>query len=285
MYNSVPTIVNYPFSNISMTFSLVCSLYLLVWRLCFRQILIFIGWPDNLKTIYACEDMSAIVHSSSLCPVLFMLLMSQPYRPSAAMSSHPKWWQDGANAMIDLCIGYMIYDAFSSLIYRNYIITPGLFRIYISGGDWCFMGHHLATIIYMVSCRVLGAGQMSTMIAMFLGELTNPVQNMMLTMELAIDLGSCCTGPWIQFLYPYVRFLYGLLYASIRMVIAPLFFLHISYDLLFTKQGKKNIPFGLGIVWVTLIWGVTVGAIPWIYEAADIVKSFRIDLSNLKEEL
>jgi len=168
------------------------------------------------------------------------------------MSSHPQWWQDGSNAMMEFCIGYMIYDGLSSLIYRNYVFTPGLFALEI-GSDLPFLGHHIATILYMTSCRKIQAGQMSTMIAMFLGEFTNPFQNTMLCLEDAMKLGDCCAGAGTKFLYPRVRFVFGFLYASIRIVIAPLFFAHITYKLLLTKEGRTNVNVKLGGLWVFLL--------------------------------
>lgn len=285
LYNAVPHIVSFPFTKISMTFALCCALFLLCVRLLIEQVLIGIGWPDLLETVLVSENLAAVVHSSILCPTLLVLLWNQPYKPAGLMSDHPKWWQDASSAMIDLTTGYMIYDGLFSLIYRNYIYTPGLFSISIPAADYAFMGHHIATVLYMVSSRIIGAGHMSTMMAMFLGEFTNPAQNVMLSSIEAMKLGECCAGPMLLSLYPYVRFIYGFFYASIRIVIAPCIFLHISIVVLFSKEGKKNIPIGLGILWVSLLWGVTVGAIPWMYEAVDIVKDFMANSQGLGQEL
>lgn len=258
-------------------FSIYGALFLLVWRLFLLRLLIHLGWPGMEKATWFCaENIPAIIHSSNLCPILFLLLRSQPYNPASKMSSHPQWWQDASNAMMEFCIGYMIYDGCSSLIYRNYVFTPGLFSLKI-GADLPFLGHHIATVLYMYSCRRIQAGQMSTMIAMFLGEFTNPFQNCMLCMKEAMTLGDCCAGDLIKFYYPRARFVFGLLYASIRIVIAPLFFAHISYKLLLTKEGRANVNIKLGGMWVFLLWAVTVGAIPWMIESVEIVRNAVFD--------
>jgi len=252
-------------------FSIYCSFYLFAWRVFLLRFLIYIGWPGMDKsTWFVAENVPAIIHSANLCPILYLLLRSQPYNPASKMSAHPQWWQDGANAMMEFCIGYMVYDGLSSLLYRNYVFTPGLFAIKI-GADLPFLGHHIATVLYMYSCRRIQAGQMSTMIAMFLGEFTNPFQNAMLCLEAAIKQGDCCAGPLAIFLYPKVRFIFGFLYASIRIVIAPIFFAQISYTLLLTKEGRSNVNVKLGSLWVFLLWAVTIGAIPWMIESVEIV--------------
>ena len=285
LYNAVPHLVSFPFTTISMTFSLCCGLFLLCARLLILRILIQIGWPDVLETVLVAENLSAVVHSSILCPTLLVLLLKQPYKPVGLLSNHPKWWQDASSAMIELTTGYMIYDGLTSLIYRNYVYTPGLFSITIPTADYAFMGHHIATVLYMVSSRIIGAGHMSTMMAMYLGEFTNPAQNIMLSIIEAMKLGECCAGPLLLSFNPYIRFIYGLLYASIRIFIAPCVFLHISAVALFSKEGRKNIPIGLSILWVALLWGVTIGAIPWMYEAVDIVRDFMIKNQGLGQEL
>lgn len=272
VYRAVPKSINIPFTQTSMSFSLVCALYLLVWRLFLGRFLIYIGWPDSMQTIMVSENISAIVHSMHLCPLLLILLLKYPFRPAGPITDHSQWWQDGANAMIELCTGYMIYDAVCSLLYRNYILTPGAFSIHLPAADWCFLGHHIATVLYMSSSRINKAGHMSAMWAMFLGEVTNPVQNTMLSFDEAMKLGDCCAGSFILTFYPYVRFAYGLLYAMFRIVFGPVAFAYTTFVCLFTKEGRANVPLALSLLWVSLLWGITYGSIPWMQEAIEIVQ-------------
>lgn len=276
LYRSVPTLINLPFTSISVTFIICCSFYLSAWRLSLNRMLILLGWPaDHMDTLYATENLTAVVHSLHLCPVLAVLLLTQPYSAVSKMSSHPQWWQDCAHAMMGFCTGYMMYDFALSLLWRNY--QPGVGFV-ISVADWCFIGHHFATSICMQYTLINGAGHMGVLAMMLWGELSNPIQNTMYTLDLAKGLGQeCCSSIFMEeVIYPIVHFSHGLGYATLRIFFGPGTTMDITYRSFFTKEGKANIPLALKLFYMISLWGVLLGSASWVIEAVDIVKSYLI---------
>jgi hypothetical protein len=111
------------------------------------------GWPaGNTLTQEAAAGVAAISHSSSLVPGLWMCFRSHPYRPSEKMADAPGWWQDAASALIQFCTGYMLYDAAVNILWQRR--ETGL-----TSDDLLFLAHHVVTILYMISTRIVCAGQ------------------------------------------------------------------------------------------------------------------------------
>lgn len=302
LYRAVPQ-VNFPGTNLNVSFMLLSAAVLWTVRLCFKFTLInYFGWPaDQEVTNEAIGSMTAAFHSIQLVPGLFVALRTQPYRPSEKISNAPQWWQDlvsgknsvfylfvciGQNfilfltlhlfsALMQMCTGYMIYDSLASIILLH---GPNL-----SPTDYMFLGHHLATTIYMTQTRVIGAGHTSAMICMFLGEFTNPFHNSFLASSHALQL-DCCNGPWMQQFNYVMGFFFSFFYVAIRLVIAPIFFLHVTYDLLFSET-RKNIGLGNRLFWIFMIWAVEIGSKDWIISCAGLLASYYIHIRSVLHQL
>lgn len=126
----------------------------------------------------------ALTHSTLLLGPLFGLLMTHPtMKPSSQFSDSPPKWNYVAKTLISYTTSYMLQDAFWMLYYS----TDPSQSAYPSPGenDMMFLLHHLATILYMSSCRYIDAGHYSAMWLMWLGEVTNPVHNVYLLLEYA----------------------------------------------------------------------------------------------------
>ena len=112
---------------------------------------------------------------------------------------------------------------------------------------------------------------------MLTGEATAPIMNVLRIARTAandeISAHSILGRGLLQMIYPYVEYLFALLYASFRIVIGPICAAHLTYDILLTKKGRKNVPVGLSAVWLTMVWGVLFGSIPWIKGALTILKA------------
>jgi hypothetical protein len=188
-------------------------------------------------------------------------------RPCAKMSAAPQWWQDSVTTLLQFCTGYMIYDALIQFGADKWVPGQGFV---LSAGDWMFLGHHFATAFYMTSTRIAGAGHVSALLLMFAGEFTAPMMNLRRIGRI-VEGTQGCAIPLVTTLYPYVNWVYALLYASFRIVVGPLLGVYISYDLIGTKEGRANVPLGLSIAWLTMCWGVIIGSIPWIKDAISIL--------------
>lgn len=233
------------------------------------------GWPTQSKhTRAVAGSIATIFHSTALVLGLGAALSTQKYDPSGHMDDHPDWWADGAHALIQFCTGYMIYDAAVQFIADRW--QKGVGPV-LRAADYMFLGHHAATSLYMISARLCEAGHMSAMILMLTGEATAPIMNVLRIARTAandeISAYSILGRSLLQMIYPYVEYLFALLYASFRIVIGPICAAHLTYDILLTKKGRKNVPVGLSLVWLTMVWGVLFGSIPWIKNALTILKA------------
>jgi len=220
-----------------------------------------LGWPDNYRTSFCAACTTSIIHSIVLCVTLGIILFDQPYIPSAKLSDAPKYWQNATLAMLQMCTGYMCYDMIGMLVDNNWAPHPD---------DSLYFAHHFVTIFYMSQTRVLGSGVISAMSLMFTGELTNPFQNSNEVVRHAVQIADI--GNTWHVLHPYVELAYGATYSIMRSFVAPLQMIHLSYDLLFTKTGRQNVPIYIGILWVIMMWGIVLGSWPWTMEAIEMVK-------------
>lgn len=276
LYNTVPKI-HLPGTNFDVSITIVAACILYGARRVGELILESHGWPAGSPiTIEAAASIAAIVHSTTLVPGLWFALSSQPYIPSTAMSEHPQWWQDAVTALLQFCTGYMIYDGLCNIILLTW-------EVGMNSGNWMFLGHHFATAFYMTSARLLGAGHISALICMLLGEATNPVHNAFMITELEKTLDHY-NGEQHGAVY-YIEVTFCILYLIFRVVLGPLGMLHITYDLLITKQGRQNVPLWLKILWLIMIWGVVFGSIPWIQDCITTLQTHMASSSGGDKEL
>lgn len=238
------------------------------------------GWPvdDLIHTDRAASSVPSIFHSTILCPGLIAAFLSHNYNPSEHISKANKRWQTLVSALLQFCTGYMLNDLMF-LLYRG--MSEDSWIPQLSTGDLMFVGHHIVTATYMTQTRVYQAGHMSAMICMLLGELSNPVHNLYLILEIASEL-DCCYGPILMKLHEFVPGIFAIIYIVLRAFVGPVFLLHCTWNLLFSKDAKENLPLWVRIFWSTMIWGVVFGSIPEIMACKDLATSF---LAGKEQEL
>jgi hypothetical protein len=276
-YYALPA-VNFPFTSFNVSFSLVSAAFLSILRFASENILVSqFGWPeDATPTKEAAASCAAMCHSTILCTGLITAFLTQKYDPAAKIKDQgaeasTKWWPDLADMLLQFCTGYMIYDACINILWLRW--NPELWTLEFSTDDYLFLGHHIVTSFYMSSARVVGAGYMSAMICMLLGELSNPLQNSYMIAEVAMTL-DCCNGPAMQQFHSFISIAFAAAYFTIRVFIGPLYFAGVTYVLLFTKRGRANIPLGLNLFWNLLIWGVVFGSGSWIVKTYNMLTDF-----------
>jgi hypothetical protein len=282
LYHAVPKVC-IPGTRMDVSFMFASMATLCAVKFFFQYLLEqFFDWPMNSTITWdAAASLTGIFHSTNLLGPLWMLLRTQPYKPSGALSDAPQWWQDGSQALLQLTTGYMLYDLFVNIVLLRWDSSVGgpVFQT----ADYLFLGHHLATAFYMTSTRLLRAGHISAMCCMFLGELTNPLFNAYLVTGLAKKIpGAIPTPP--SMLVNAIEIVNALLYVPMRTLISPVIFLHMTYDLLFSQTAKR-IPIALRLLWVAMIWGVVIGSLPWVYDFNDTIKSYFGMPVAVKEEL
>mmetsp|Transcript_26150 Transcript_26150/g.29907 ORF Transcript_26150/g.29907 Transcript_26150/m.29907 type:complete len:335 (+) Transcript_26150:64-1068(+) len=266
VYDAAPKVYAGKNNTMDVGFSLVVIFIFILLRKVILHILYSMGWPSsgdehqNTLFVEACF-IGGIFHTPLLVPVLFVLLRSQPFIPSASITEHPVWYQKTTSAMLQLCTGFMIYD-FGITLWDRWDKDVGY--PVLNEDDPLYMLHHFMTAFYMVTTTMIGAGQASAMICMFLGECTNPFFNLHLVFEKAVQTGFCCSDGSI---FQKIRFVNEILtaisYVSVRGFIAPCAIgIYTCYGLLFPKN--NIIPFALRITYCILIWGVLFGSIGWV---------------------
>mmetsp|Transcript_34165 Transcript_34165/g.80430 ORF Transcript_34165/g.80430 Transcript_34165/m.80430 type:complete len:306 (-) Transcript_34165:200-1117(-) len=286
LYNALPTVF-VPFTNLNISFSLLSAVVLMIVRLLSEFIMVqLFGWPKGSSfTAAAASSCPSIFHSLILCPGLIVAFWTQKYDVAARIRDQAKpnaWWPDLADALLQFCTGYMIYDTFFSYAYMRWDSEAG--AVVPKDDEIIFIGHHFATSFYMISARVIGTGYMSAMICMLLGEITNPMHNLYFIGEAAMKV-DCCNGPLAQSLHKINTLVLGVSYFSFRAIIAPPFFAGVTYVLLFTKRGRDNVPLALNLFWNFLIWGVCFGSTSWIIKSYNIVVDFFAEAGQQGAEL
>jgi hypothetical protein len=211
-------------------------------------------WPaDEMATKDAAASAVSIVHSLSLVPALFLCFLYHPYNPSEPLQQSSVPMQEVVVALLQFCTGYMVYDGLLNIVILHWST--------LNAEDLMFLGHHIATTVYMTSTRIVQAGHMSALMCMFLGESTNPLQNSHLMAQKALTL-ACCNGSRMQAAHDWVELLFSAMYFVVRTVIAFVACTHMTYHL--WRYGRKHIPSALIAFWTFLIWAVLAGSIPWI---------------------
>mmetsp|Transcript_1233 Transcript_1233/g.1797 ORF Transcript_1233/g.1797 Transcript_1233/m.1797 type:complete len:316 (-) Transcript_1233:737-1684(-) len=263
VYYSVPKIY-IPGTQTDISFTIASFFWLAGARMSIEATMVAFGWPDGhewTKSAAACLT-GAIFHSTPLTFYLGCCLYFTKLKPSEKLSSEVQWWQDCAVALLQFCTGYMIYDATFSII----LLRQSLGQEW-KEDDYIFMAHHLITSSYMSSNRVVGAGYVSAMMCMFIGEITNPVHNTFYATRYAVKLFDT---PWVHDMHSIVEYSFALSYFFMRAVVSPFAGTYIVSDLLFNKKGQQAIPFFLRAIWVFLIVAILYGSIPLVQECYEM---------------
>jgi hypothetical protein len=233
------------------------------------------GWPEgDTLTKEAAASCGSICHSTLLCIGLIVAFQTQPrFDPAARMDEFPQWWQRFADALLQFCTGYMVYDALINIMFLRWDRQQPWALPVLNEDDKLFLVHHIMTSTYMTSSRVIGAGHISAMICMLLGELTNPLHNLFLMGEVAMKL-ECCNGPLARKSHAIISVAFAAMYSLFRAILAPPTFAVVSYCLILTTRGRNNIPIVINLLWNLMIWAVVFGSFSWIQKCNGILLDF-----------
>ena len=114
---------------------------------------------------------------------------------------------------------------------------------------------------------------MSAMSLMFNGEFSAPIMNLTFILEKMLQSECCGNFGWLPSLYVHIEQLFSIVYLLCRVAVSPFVIGHVTFDLLFTKNGRKNVPLWLSLLWMPLCWGVQFGSIGWIMTCIDTIKT------------
>ena len=277
IYNALP-VINFPLTQLNVSFTLLSATYLTFVR--FISLWVFAS-PleyDMNSAKDASGSIGSIVHSTTLCAALIVALATHTYNPSEHRNKAPKWWASFVDAQLQFCTGYMVYDFIFIFLVRT-DMEDGMPVVELQPVDKLFLGHHVLTILYMTQNRVYEAGHMSAMMCMLLGELSNPFHNSYYISEIAMNLNK--GDPAFHY---FIETAFAVVYFSIRVVIAPIFFAHISWNLLFSKDGIHNFSLTTRLFWVFMIWAVEAGSYSTIVMCYDNLKTNLVLFGDVEEQ-
>eukprot|EP00850_Spirogloea_muscicola_P009316 SM000052S17708 [mRNA] locus=s52:255312:255951:+ [translate_table: standard] len=126
--------------------------------------------------------------------------------------------------------------------------------------DLHFIAHHAVTLAYIISCRYYtGHGAMSVVALVFLGEVTNPLQNVWTIAKMASARGS--TGA--RALYEALTLPFVVIYTLVRLVACPIGVWTLQS---FYMSGKADavIPHWLSACWMAMSWLAIAGSAAWV---------------------
>ena len=278
-YNTIPK-YDIPFLNISISFAIVSMVFFIIIRIITTIVMINIfNWPKNLSiTTTAASSIPSIIHATLLCPGLIIAFLTHKYvDPSEHLSKANPKWQLLVSALLEFCTGYMINDSFFLLYYAispTTTTTTNNNNLLLDASDIRFLFHHILCILYMNQARYYKAGHISAMIGMLLGELSNPFMNTFGIVKYASEIEHFKDGMLLQQLQKFVPICYSIIFLMIRVIIGPIILIKMTKNLLFSQQGKDNIPLLVRILWSIMIWGVMFLSIPLILDCINIVQTY-----------
>ena len=300
VYHALPR-CKLPLLRLDISLTLASFVYLTCVRFVIPFLLSnFLGWPEgDINTSLASASVVSMFHSVPLCIGLIVAFSTQKYSPIAKFDEAPTWWREFSDALLQFCTGYMVYD---SLVNSCWLRWDGE-RFQLTDDDYLFLAHHFMTSFYMTSTRIIQAGHMSAMICMLLGtsivfleskqrhltlvlfltntrrqrkkkgELTNPFMNFYMIGGLNTAL-NCCMSQSLEKLYATNEIVFAVLYNIFRVILAPVFLIPVTYQLVLTKKGRENIPLPLALFWSLMIYGVMFGSASWIVKCHGIYMDY-----------
>ena len=260
-----------PGTDVDVGYALWWAMLFSLKRLLWRYALYWLGWPrGSLETYFTSACIVSMYHSVTLLFGLYAILRSQKYVPSGKLQPSPSWYKDATHSLMSFCTGYMIYDSFLGYVVETW--QPGKGPV-LTADDKLYLGHHILTTLYMTSARYMKAGHMSAMSLMFNGEFSAPIMNLTFILEKMLQSECCGNFGWLPSLYVHIEQLFSIVYLLCRVAVSPFVIGHVTFDLLFTKNGRKNVPLWLSLLWMPLCWGVQFGSIGWIMTCIDTIKT------------
>ena len=134
----------------------------------------------------------------------------------------------------------------------------------------CLELHQLFDVHCQLQRVVFISIQRSAMALMFLGEITAPIMNLVRISQAATRSDMSNAG-LLSSALPATEYVFAILYIVFRVVLGPICAVHLTHDLLLQKEGRRNVPVQLSVIWLAICWGVLWGSIPWIKNAFAIL--------------
>lgn len=238
---------------------------------------VFVSWPfvrfflwfnpSDPRSASAAASLNCQAHGGPIaCLSLYLLFQTfkdgRNFDLSLPFSEIPATLQPLAASQANFLSAYMAYDTLFMLINYFLVYGPGSEPLLVP-----YCQHHLACLFYASSVRYYGAGHVSLQLLVFLGECTNPLQNLHSVAEHGAHFFKT-SKPWGNIRRSILP-VFALFFALIRFVVGPLvcvyFCWHYFYVNVFVNGSDKGggVPPVVGALWTILFILVVHGSIPF----------------------
>ncbi|MCO5572566.1 hypothetical protein L7F22_026322 [Adiantum nelumboides] len=198
---------------------------------------LFPRWRHKARFEAASCSMS-LVHGAISSTLAAYDLLLVPWRLDAPNSPLE-------NALMDFSIAYFLVDLLHYLLF-----IPE---------DFKFIGHHVATSIYMLTCKYyIGHGALSVMALMAVGEMTTPLQSVWTIARLGRDI-----SPSARRIYEGASLPFTIFFTCTRGLVGPLL-TWILCKFYLSSEGRRVIPFWLAALWMGMVVIGMAGSIMWM---------------------
>lgn len=219
----------------------------LIASVCLFTAVYFIGYLFVVHKLYkgqlrydAASCGISLIHGSAVAVLSCHQIFSQ------------KWVLDAPNThMQDKIMEYSMAYFIVDLV--NYVIT--------NPGDYLFIGHHVATLTYMISCRYfIEHGAMSVMCLIAAGEITSPIQNIWTLSRMARE-----DSPTAKKIYTNLSPFFTLFFTVVRGGFGP-YLTWVLGKFYLGGHADKIMPRWLACCWMFKIAFAIFGSMVWVYK-------------------
>ena len=236
---------------------------------------IFVAWPfvrfflgfkaSDARSAAAAASITCQAHGGPIA--LFSLyLLSQTFSGfsdfdlSLPFSRLPSAIQPLAATQANYLSAYMAYDTIFMLLNEFLVYGRGSEPLLVP-----YVQHHVACLLYASSARYYQAGHVSLLLLVFLGEVTNPLQNFGAVASHGVHFFPESKA-W-RYASRAGQPPFALFFAVVRFAVAPLVCLYFSHHFfylnVFGPKREGGVPAFCGVLWTLLFVAVVHGSIPF----------------------
>jgi len=227
------------------------SFFLVFTCLYFISVVVFkkISWlslSSSSLPFLAASRITAIVHSSLLVSFLVSRLFFS--REQTSTSIHEPDYLEPLKS-IDLLLFF-----WSSA----YFIQDLLHLLVLEHGDLAMILHHLGCLLYIATVIAVGRGGLPMLLALFLGETTNPIQSIWALAKLSNRMA----------LYRALSPIFTFVFVFVRALLVPMCVCFIIFGKKgFVRHASSNLVSpSLLLFWTVIILSMMIGSLSWAYK-------------------
>ncbi|KAI5055568.1 hypothetical protein GOP47_0029089 [Adiantum capillus-veneris] len=219
------------------SFSLPASIPLFIAIYAVGYFSLFPQWKYKARFEAASCSMS-LVHGAISFTLAAYNLLHVPWQLDAPNSPHQ-------NSLMDFSIAYFLVDLLHYVLF-----VPE---------DYKFIFHHVATSIYMLTCKYyVGHGAVSVMALMAVGEITTPLQSVWTIARLGRVI-----SPRAKRIYESASLPFTILFTVARGIVGPILTWKLCKFYLL-NEGRQVIPFWLAALWMGMVVIGMAGSVMWM---------------------